>query len=104
MKRTTIKKQYCLLEISKHILMPTDTERYEQHCLYCLTFKNPTGLPRKSTAPRVMPPTLLSWSAMSQAAAGGMAVEAEPSYQYSIPCCCCATTDGSRGAVGQNGV
>ena len=32
---------------------------------------------------------------------GGMAVEDEPSHQYSITFCCCAT-DGSRGAVWQN--
>ena len=32
-----------------------------------------------------------------------MAVEAEPSHQYPITCCCCVT-DGSRGAVWQNAV
>ena len=34
---------------------------------------------------------------------GGMAVEAELSFQYSLTFCCCATV-GSRGAVWQNGV
>jgi len=34
---------------------------------------------------------------------GGMAVEAEPFHQYSIPFCCCMT-DGSRGAVWWNGI
>ena len=29
---------------------------------------------------------------------GGMAIEVEPSREYSITCCC-HTTDGSRGAV-----
>ena len=40
---------------------------------------------------------------MSEEDVGGMAVEAEPSHQYPITCCCCVT-DGSRGAVWQNGV
>jgi len=40
---------------------------------------------------------------MSEADGGGVAVEAESSHQYSIACCCCVT-DGSRGAVRQNGV
>jgi len=35
---------------------------------------------------------------MLEADIGGMAVEAEPSQQYSILLCCCVT-DGSRGAV-----
>ena len=34
---------------------------------------------------------------------GGMAEEAEPSHQYSVTCCC-RVTDGSRGAVWQNGI
>ena len=32
-----------------------------------------------------------------------MVIEFEPSHQYSVTCCCCAT-DGSKGAVWQNGV
>ena len=40
---------------------------------------------------------------MSEADVGGTAVEAEPSHQYSITCCCCVT-DGSKEAVWQNGV
>ena len=39
---------------------------------------------------------------MSEADVGGMAVQAEPSHQYPIPFCCCVT-DGSRGALWQNG-
>ena len=34
---------------------------------------------------------------------GVMAVEVEPSHQYSITFCCCVT-DGSRGALWQNGM
>ena len=34
---------------------------------------------------------------------GGRAVEAEPSHQYFVTFCCCAT-EGSKGAVWQNGV
>ena len=40
---------------------------------------------------------------MAEADVGGVAVEVETSHQYSITFCCCAT-DGSRGAVWQNGV
>jgi len=45
-----------------------------------------------------MPPILLCWPTMLEADAGGMAVGTEPSFQYSIPFCCCVT-DNSRGAV-----
>ena len=38
-----------------------------------------------------------------EADAGSMAVEVEPSHQYSISCCC-HVTDGSRGAAWQNGI
>jgi len=44
-----------------------------------------------------MPPILL-YSSTSVADVGGMAVEIEPSHQYSIPFCCHAT-DSKRGAV-----
>ena len=40
---------------------------------------------------------------MSEVDAGGMAVEVEPSHQYSITCYC-HVTDGSRGAVWQIGI
>ena len=40
---------------------------------------------------------------MSQVDVGGMAVEVKPSHQYPITYCHCAT-DGSRGAVWQNGI
>ena len=46
---------------------------------------------------------LLCWSMMSEADVGSMAVQVEPSHQYSITFCCCVT-DGSRGVVQQNGV
>ena len=49
-------------------------------------------------APKVMPPVLLCWPMTSEAGAGGMAVEVEPSCQYSITFCC-RVTDGSRGAI-----
>jgi len=47
---------------------------------------------------RVMPPILWSVLAMSEADVSSMAVEDEPSHQYSIKFCCCVT-GGSRGAV-----
>ena len=53
--------------------------------------------------PKVMPPILLYWPKTSEADDGGMAVEIESSRKYSITFCCCVT-DGSRGAVWQNGV
>ena len=48
-------------------------------------------------APKVMPPVLLCSHATSEAN-GGMAVEDEPSHQYSSTFCF-TVTDGSRGAV-----
>jgi len=47
---------------------------------------------------KVMPPALLCPPTRSLTNVGGMAVEAEPSHQNPITCCCCVT-DGSRGAV-----
>ena len=47
---------------------------------------------------KVMPPILLCWPTTSEVVVGGMAVEVEPSHQYSVRYCCC-TTDGSRSAV-----
>jgi len=49
-------------------------------------------------APKVMPPISLRCPAVSEVNVGGMAVEAEPSHQYSITFCC-HVTDGSRGTV-----
>ena len=50
-----------------------------------------------------MPPILLRWPTTSEADDGDMAVEVEPSRQYSVTFCCRATDD-SRGSVLQNGV
>jgi len=47
-------------------------------------------------APKVMLPILLCWPMMSETDVGGMTVEVDPSCQYAIIFCCCAT-DGSRG-------
>ena len=47
-------------------------------------------------APKVMPPILLCWPTTSEANVGGIAVEAEPSHQYSVTFCGCET-GGSRG-------
>jgi hypothetical protein len=54
-------------------------------------------------APKVMPSILLCWPTTSEANVVYMAVEVEPSRQNSVKFCCSAT-DGSRGAVWQNGV
>ena len=48
--------------------------------------------------PKVTSPILLCQPTISEVDFGGMAVEAEPSCQYSITFCC-YVTDGSRGAV-----
>jgi hypothetical protein len=50
-----------------------------------------------------MPPILLFWSKTSEADFGDMAVEAEPSRQYSVKFCCRAIDDSSV-AILQNGV
>lgn len=47
---------------------------------------------------KIMPPMILCLSIISEADVGDVAVETEPSGQYSIAFCCCAA-DGSRGAV-----
>ena len=44
-----------------------------------------------------MPPIVFCWPITSEADFGGMAVEVEPSHQYSITFYC--ATDGGRGAV-----
>ena len=65
--------------------------------MFCyLHFDNTVHFTR--AALKVMPPVLLFWSMMSEADVGGIAVEAEPSHQYSVTFCCCVT-DGSRGTV-----
>ena len=51
-----------------------------------------------SAALKVTPPVLLCWPITSEANVGGMAVEVEPSDQYSVMFCC-HVTHGSRGAV-----
>ena len=50
-----------------------------------------------------MPPILLCVPTMSNAVVGDLAVQVESSHQYSGTCYCCVT-DGSRGAVWQNGI
>ena len=50
-------------------------------------------------APKIKkPPIVLHWIMTSEAGVSGMAVEVEPSQQYSIKFCH-RITDGSRGAV-----
>jgi len=50
-----------------------------------------------------MSSVLLCWLTTSEVDIGSMAIEVEPSHQYSITFCC-TVTDGSRGAVWQNGI
>ena len=54
-------------------------------------------------AQKVLPPILWCWPTTSEVDVGGMAMEVELSQEYSVMFCCCVT-DGSRGAVWQNGV
>ena len=50
-------------------------------------------------APKVMPPVLSSSSTTSEADVGGMAIEDEPSCQYSVIFCCCVTDGSMRGSL-----
>ena len=52
---------------------------------------------------KVMPPILLCWPVMSEVDVGGMAVQVEPSHQYSVTFRY-RVTDGSRGAAWHNGI
>jgi len=52
---------------------------------------------------KVIPPFLLCWPMTPEADVGSIALETDPSHQYSIAFCC-RVTDGSRGAVSQIGV
>ena len=61
------------------------------------------GCKATRAAPKVMPPSLWCWPTTLEMDVGGMAVKAEPSHRYSIPFRYCMT-DGSRGAVWQNGI
>lgn len=54
-------------------------------------------------SPKAVSPILWCWTTVSELDVGDMAVETEPSHQYSITFCCYGT-DGSRGAVRQNGI
>jgi len=47
-------------------------------------------------APKALPAVLLCWPTL-EADVGRMATVVEPSHQYTVMFCCCAT-DGSRGA------
>ena len=46
--------------------------------------------------PKVMPPILLWWLTTSEVEIDVMAVEVEPSCQYSVTCCCCVTHEAER--------
>ena len=70
--------------------------------LSSLHLSDPKAQGNLRTAPKVMTSILWYQPTMSGATVGGMAVKAEPSHQHSMTCCCCVT-DGSRGALWQNG-
>ena len=55
------------------------------------------------TAPKVMPLILLSWPMTSEVDVVGIAVDSDPSHQYSITFCC-HVTDGNREAAWQNSI
>ena len=50
---------------------------------------------------KVMPPILLCWPTMSEVDVGGIAIEFEPSRQYSITFCCCGRWQ-QRGSLSNN--
>ena len=62
---------------------------WEEFCMY------------KRAALKVLPPILSCLPMTSEVDVGGMAVEIETSYRYSVIFSCCMTND-SRGAVWQN--
>ena len=74
-----------------------------------MTFKSSTGSENQKgliitrAVPKIIPPILLCWPTTSGADVGSMAVEVNPSHQYSTMICCRAT-DGSSGAVWKIGV
>ena len=47
-------------------------------------------------APKLIPSISLHWPTMSEADIGGMAVETEPSHQYSVTFCCCTTDEAKE--------
>lgn len=51
---------------------------------------------------KVLPPVLLRWPVTSEADAGDLAVEVDPSRQYPVKSYCCVR-DSSGGAVCQRG-
>ena len=61
-----------------------------------------SGFGEGRAASKAVPP-ILWWFMTSEVVVGGMAIEVEPSHKYSVTCCC-HVTDGSRGAVWQNGI
>ena len=50
-----------------------------------------------------MPSISSCWPMTSEVDVGGIVIETEPFHQHSITFCCCVT-DGSTGAVWQNGI
>jgi len=70
--------------------------------LSSLHLSDPKAQGNLRTAPKVMTSILWYQPTMSGATVGGMAAKAGPSHQHSMTCCCCVT-DGSRGALWQNG-
>lgn len=55
------------------------------------------------SASKLRPPILLHWLTKSEVGVGGMAVEVEPSQQFSFTLCC-RVTDGGRRTVSESGV
>ena len=74
---------------------------------YCQAIKTAAHLIQTFSVMRaalkVMPPILWCWPTTSEVDGAGMAVEVEPSRQYFI-IFFCFMTDGSRGAIGKNGI
>jgi len=68
----TEKEQKTLLSVGSHAYANARTALYTRAAL------------------KVLSPILLCWPTTPEVGVGGVAVEVEPSYQYSVTFCCCA--------------
>ena len=66
--------------------------------MFCYLYFNDIVYFMRAT-PEVKPPILLCWPTTSKVNIGFMAVDVEPSHQYSIPFCRCVTDDRRGGSL-----
>jgi hypothetical protein len=87
----------------RRFIQPRPVTLYgEPMLLYIQSYSIPHIYQR--AAPKLMRPLLLCWPTTSEADVGDIAVEIEPSRQYSVNFFFCRATVDSREASVQNGV